>query len=151
VTRPARPEDLAGINDLHDRCSLESRFARYQCARRSLKEAEYRYLLCAGPAWVTVLTSEEQTVIAVTHLVQTGTPEVRELAVLIDDAWQSQGLGGRLVDTALDAARADPSCRAVSALTSSTNQRMLRILCSRGAACPPVNGPTLDITLNVER
>ncbi|MDX3694847.1 GNAT family N-acetyltransferase [Streptomyces europaeiscabiei] len=151
ATRPAVPEDLPAINALHGRCSLATRFARYQCARSSLKESEYQHLLDAGSTWVTTPADSDEVVIAVTHLLHTSTPAVRELALLIDEAWQGQRLGGRLADLALDAARADPSCRAVSVLTGATNRRMLRILRRRGAVIPPAHGPTLDITLTVER
>lgn len=152
MTRPAELEDLAAVNDLHARCSLTSRFARYQSARSRIKESEFSRLLhpTAGLTWITTLMPPSPTVIAVTHLLHTSTPQVRELAVLIDDAWQGQGLGTRLVGSALNTARTDTSCRAVSVLTGADNERLLRILRRHGAVIPPAHGPTLDIMLTVE-
>ncbi|MFD7954394.1 hypothetical protein ACFV4X_12955 [Streptomyces ardesiacus] len=44
ITRPATLDDFNAVNALHDRCSLATRFARYQAARRSLRLAEFHHL-----------------------------------------------------------------------------------------------------------
>lgn len=36
VTRSATLDDFDAVNELHERCSLQTRFARYLAARRSL-------------------------------------------------------------------------------------------------------------------
>ncbi|MFF4205573.1 GNAT family N-acetyltransferase [Streptomyces sp. NPDC001668] len=130
VTRAAHYTDLPAVNALHARCSLASTYARYRCARRSLTRREWTRLVhpAAGRTWVTSPTGQPETVIAVTHLLRTSMPGVCELALLVEDAWQGQGLGTRLAAEALAAAEADASCRRVELLAGAGCDQLLRQL-----------------------
>ncbi|MGW1362940.1 N-acetyltransferase family protein [Streptomyces chartreusis] len=150
VTRPATEGDLDAVNDLHRRCTLDSRFSRYQAARRSLSASEWSSLVRPdrGRSWVTHPGDAPHLVIAATHLLHTGHDHVGELGLLIEDAWQSRGLGTQLTRYAIAQAPA-LGVRAITVMTGRDNARMLRICRSFGAHTPRHDGSTVSLTLPV--
>ncbi|MER0477316.1 GNAT family N-acetyltransferase [Streptomyces sp. Edi2] len=152
TTRRAHLGDLDLVNALHHACSLDSRFARYATPRRELKASEFARLVhpAAGDSWLTTLHESPEapeTAAAVTHLLRTRTAGVYELAVLVGDPWQGQGLGTWLTDQALAAAAANPDCRTVTAMFGASNRRALRILHRRNVTIPTASAGVIDITL----
>ncbi|MFE0369461.1 GNAT family N-acetyltransferase [Streptomyces tendae] len=149
TTRRADLGDLARVNALHHRCSLDTRYARYASGRRELKMSEFARLVhpAAGTSWITTLRDDRETAVAVTHLLKTRTPGVFELAVLVGDPWQGRGLGSWLTDYALHSAMADPRCDAVVATFGATNRRALRILRRRDVTVPTASAGVIDVTL----
>lgn len=152
LTSPATPDDLQDANALHARCSLETRFARYGSARRTLSRTEWAHLINPdrGITWVTRQDGDpaEADVVALTHLMRTECEGVHELALLVEDLWQSEGLGTALARHALAVARAE-SVRELTLLVGSGNRRMQSILRRFGAAVPPARGATVNITVPV--
>lgn len=152
LTSPATTTDLQDANALHARCSLETRFARYGCARRTLSRIEWAHLINPGRGitWVTRQKGDpaEVDVVALTHLMHTADEGVHELALLVEDSWQSDGLGTALARHAFAVARAQ-SVRELTLLVSSDNRRMQSILRRLGAALPQVHGTTVNITVPV--
>ncbi|MBT2413293.1 GNAT family N-acetyltransferase [Streptomyces sp. ISL-12] len=117
-TRLAANGDLPYVNALHARCSRQSLMLRYLSGRQRLTAAEWRALAApsAGLTWVTHPAGAPGHVVAVTHVLYTDrTPGSSaageagrgpaELALLIDDTWQSRGLGTALVTRAVAVAR----------------------------------------------
>ncbi|MEU4077634.1 GNAT family N-acetyltransferase [Streptomyces venezuelae] len=152
TTRRAHLEDLGLVNALHHACSLDSRYARYATPRRELKPSEFARLVhpAAGDIWITTLTDgpeSTETAVALTHLLKTRTVGVYELAVLVGDPWQGQGLGARLTDQALAWAAENPNCRTVTAMFGASNRRALRILSRRNVTIPAANAGVIDVTL----
>ncbi|MFG2211032.1 GNAT family N-acetyltransferase [Streptomyces sp. NPDC048638] len=152
TTRRAHLGDLDLVNALHHACSLDTRYARYATPRRELKPSEFARLVhpAAGDAWITTLHDHAEgteTAVALTHLLKTSTDGLYELAVLVGDPWQGQGLGAHLTDQALAAAAADPNCRTVTAMFGASNRRALRILRRRNITIPPASGGVIDVTL----
>lgn len=153
LTRPALLDDLDQANAMHARCSLESRFARYHATRQSLTAREWSRLCdpANGTTLITVPLYEPSRVIAITHLLRTPAPHVRELGLLIEDAWQGQGLGTVLAQYAVELARTHTlDCREITAMTGTGNQRMLAILRGLRARVTGRDGPTLDTVIQVE-
>nr|AHE39152.1 GCN5-related N-acetyltransferase [Streptomyces sp. FR1] len=152
LTSPATANDLQDANALHARCSLETRFARYGSARRTLARTEWAHLINPerGITWITRQDRDpaEADVVALTHLMHTDDEGVRELALLVEDSWQSEGLGTALAQHALAVARAE-SVRKLTLLVGSDNRRMQSILRRLGATLPAARGTTVNITVPV--
>ncbi|MFD0440627.1 GNAT family N-acetyltransferase [Streptomyces chartreusis] len=153
LTRIAHLDDFDEVNAMHARCSLESRFARYHAARQAVTAREWGHLCdrSNGTTLVTVPFHESTRIIAVTHLLRTSEPHVRELGILVEDSWQGQGLGTTLAHYVVDLARTHTlDCREITAMPGSRNQRMLSILRGLHAHVTSRNGPTLDTVIRVE-
>ncbi|MFG2785712.1 GNAT family N-acetyltransferase [Streptomyces prunicolor] len=153
LTRTAVAGDLDAVNAMHSRCSSASRFARYHAARQTVAVREWGYLCdpANGTTLITVPVQESSRIVAVTHLLRTSVPHVRELGILIEDSWQEQGLGTTLTRYTVDLARTHTlDCHEITAMTGSGNQRMLSILRGLNARVTGRNGPTLDTVIHVE-
>ncbi|MFJ3825040.1 GNAT family N-acetyltransferase [Streptomyces nodosus] len=153
LTRTAHLHDFDEVNAMHARCSLESRFARYHAARQAVTAREWGHLCdrSKGTTLVTVPLHESTRMIAVTHLLRTSKPHVRELGILVEDSWQGQGLGTTLAHYTVDLARTHTlDCYEIAAMTGSGNQRMLSILRGLHARVTGRDGPTLDTVIPVE-
>ncbi|KOV73401.1 hypothetical protein ADL02_40235 [Streptomyces sp. NRRL WC-3723] len=151
ITRPATLDDFDAVNALHDRCSLATRFARYQAARRSLRLSEFEHLTRSERSltWVTYPMDDPHQLVATTNLVRTTEASTAELGIMIEDPWQSRGLGTALVQYARTQARAF-RCSSMVVMTGSDNVRMLKIMRTLGAPRPDVHSSTVDLTIPVE-
>ncbi|NBM14522.1 GNAT family N-acetyltransferase [Streptomyces sp. GC420] len=149
LTRLATVGDHDAVNDLHARCSTASRCTRYQSPRQCLSPAEWRYLthIPNGLSWVTHAQDNPHTVIAVANLMLTGNHRTAELGLLVEDRWQSRGLGTALARHAVEAVPL-LGCRAVTVTTGADNIRMLRILTRLGTTPPSPTGPVVDVTIS---
>ncbi|MEU1371963.1 N-acetyltransferase [Streptomyces sp. NPDC005803] len=134
VTRPASEDSYEAVNRMHGRSSLESRFSRYQAARRRLRPSEWAALVGPeqGRSWVTHPVGSPHLVIATTHLLHTGSSHTGELALLVEDAWQNSGLGRGLTRYALAQASV-LGMQTVRVRTQLSNDRMLAICRALGA------------------
>ena len=150
TTRPATLDDFDGVNALHERCSLQTRFARYQAARRSLRLAEFQHLTRPDRSltWVTHPMDDPQQLVATTNLVRTTEPGAAELGIMIEDSWQSRGLGTSLVRYARAQARAF-GCSSLVVMTGADNVRILKIMSALGVTLPAVHSSTVDLTVPV--
>lgn len=98
------PHDVAALLALHDRCTPETRFARWHGHTNAFPR---RYLAA--------ITAGEDDHVAVGawdggRLVGFGSaallrPGTRELGLLVEDAWQHRGLGRKMLAALLDEAR----------------------------------------------
>src|SRR3954449_1797800 len=105
LVRPIRPDDAAALVALHGRLSADTIYRRYFGVRPHLLPAEVdRFTRVDGRARFALVGTRGTDLIAVARY--EGRPGVRsaELAVVVDDALQHQGVGrlmlGRLVDVA---------------------------------------------------
>ncbi|MFE0775603.1 GNAT family N-acetyltransferase [Streptomyces sp. NPDC058861] len=149
-TRPATLADYDAVNQLHDRSSLASRFARYQSARRNLRLVEWRHLTNPDRAtsWVSHPRHSPQDIVATMNLVRTTDPNTAELGLLIEDDWQGRGLGTALAAQARAAAR-NLGCSSLIVMTGADNVRMLKIMRGLGVIPARTCGTTLDFSLPV--
>lgn len=95
VIRLARPEDMSGVEALHDRSSEESRFQRYFAPMTEWREDNLRRISGGHRGTTLVATDESGDVIALGNVFPLGPDEVEsaEIAVIVDDAWHRCGLG----------------------------------------------------------
>jgi acyl-CoA synthetase (NDP forming)/RimJ/RimL family protein N-acetyltransferase len=105
--RPVTPDDLAGLRDLHDHASDRSMYLRYFALNREASEQHLRTLVeptnrpgralvaCIGDTIVGVAAYERM------HR------ESAEVALLVADAQQHEGIGTLLLEHLADAARVE--------------------------------------------
>ncbi|MFD5079560.1 GNAT family N-acetyltransferase [Streptomyces sp. NPDC058371] len=150
VTRSATLDDFDAVNGLHERCSLQTRFARYQAARRSLRLSEFDHLTRPDRSltWVTHPEEDPHKIIATMNLVRTTETGAVELGIMIEDPWQSRGLGTSLVQYARAQARGF-DCSSIVVMTGSDNVRMLKILRTLGSSRQATHSSTVDLTISV--
>ncbi|MGW6145689.1 GNAT family N-acetyltransferase [Streptomyces sp. NPDC055140] len=150
VTRAATLDDFDAVNALHERCSLATRFSRYQAARRSLRLAEFHHLTHPDRSltWITYPENDPHRIVATTNLVRTTEADEAELGIMIEDPWQSRGLGTSLVQYARTQARAF-GCSSIVVMTGSDNVRILKIMRALGVAPSARHSSTVDLTVPV--
>jgi RimJ/RimL family protein N-acetyltransferase len=109
--RPIRPADkpllAAGMAALSD----ESAYRRFLAPKKALTAAELEYLTEVDfrdhVALVAVSAADPDTLVGVARWVRTaGEPQTAEIAFLVSDRLQRQGLGAALAEALADAARA---------------------------------------------
>jgi GNAT superfamily N-acetyltransferase len=138
TVRPADVQDTEAVRQLHERCSMRSRYRRYLAGSGIPSDAALRRLLTpvngyalvaevsrrADPAHVPAHEPGDE-VVALVNLLWDG-PEA-ELGILVADGWQRRGLGTALCRRALTlAARAGRE--AVHVHTHADNSPMIRTL-----------------------
>jgi GNAT superfamily N-acetyltransferase len=95
LVRSALPADGDALVAMHDRCSLETRIARWHAPIRGIP-ASYLTEVTAGAATHAAVVAARTTVpgelmgLASACMVS---PDVWELGMLVEDAWQRQGVG----------------------------------------------------------
>ncbi|GGT02779.1 GNAT family N-acetyltransferase [Streptomyces chromofuscus] len=145
-TREAAPDDLAPVQELHRRCSLRSRTLRYHAGKSGISPAEWRQLSNPerGTTLVTTPAERADHIIAMTNVMRTDQKGVGELAILVEDAWQSRGLGTALAEHAATVARREGHHTLTAAVTAS-NKPMLHVLERLDATPTNTTGPVLDL------
>lgn len=119
--RRADTGDLAAARAMHERCSTETLRLRYH---GPVGDAD-RYLNhLMSPRFGRTLLAQTGTgrVVALGHLLWDG--DETEVALLVEDAWQRRGIGGRLL-TRLVAMAAEAGCSQVYAVTQASNTGMV--------------------------
>ena len=113
LIRPIRADDHDRLRDSHERLSPESRYRRFFAAKPQLTSADVRYLVevdgCDHHALVATLGSEQdpdgERIVGVARYIRLpDNREVAEVAVVINDSFQRQGLGAELVSRLAEAA-----------------------------------------------
>jgi len=110
VLRKIRPSDKALLVEALGRLSLESNRARFLSPKRSFSRAELRYLTevddVSHIAYVAVLADDPTHLVGVGRAVRLAAdPRAAEIAIVVGDAYQGQGLGRRLGLLLADRAR----------------------------------------------
>jgi RimJ/RimL family protein N-acetyltransferase len=109
--RPIAPGDKDKLVTGLRRLSDESIRKRFLAAKPRFSSAELRYLTEVDGfkhiALVAVLEDDPNTLVAVARCVRLpDRPDTAEMAIVVGDPWQNQGLGRALANTLADAARA---------------------------------------------
>ncbi len=105
VLRPGRPADTDAVAAMHDRCSRASLFARYHTGTRSVPRRLLHRLL-APPRGQTIVGVQGHQVVALGQLINTSSPAVGEISLLVEDDWHGQGIGTALLGYLVRMARA---------------------------------------------
>ncbi|WP_350274920.1 GNAT family N-acetyltransferase [Kribbella sp. HUAS MG21] len=126
--RIATVEDADAVVAMHERCSYESRTRRYHVPMPKLTARTARHL-SAPAGGVSVVASVGDAVVGMATAApweELGSTTM-EVAVLVEDGWQGQGLGLRLLRQVVGEARALGADRVVC-MVQPENHAMLRTL-----------------------
>src|SRR5215218_3506821 len=94
--RPIAPEDKPLLAEGLRRLSPEASFRRFLSPKVSFSAAELRYLTeVDGHDHIAYVVLQGDTLVAVARIVRTDA-ETAEMAIVVGDPWQGQGLGRRL-------------------------------------------------------
>lgn len=110
--RSIRADDSDRLRESHVRLSDRSRYRRFMSAKPQLSRSDARYLAeVDGRDHValvaTVVAPGGDAIVAVARLIRLpDSPAVAEFAIVVNDAWQGQGLGGELLARLGEEARA---------------------------------------------
>src|SRR5437016_8884139 len=130
--RPIRPDDEAGLRAFFTRLSTRTVFQRFFRAWRQLPDEWYPRFVQVDYAQRLALIAEVDgadgaRLLGVARYEPTDTDGVAEVALVVEDSWQGQGLGRRLLEAILDAA-ATRGIHRFRADALSDNRRILRLL-----------------------
>lgn len=111
LVRPIRPEDKVLLADGLCRLSEETRRRRFLTAKPRFSAGELRYLTEVDGvnhiALVAVLEDDPEQLVAVARCVRLPDRHATaEMAIVVGDPWQNQGLGRALATALADAAKA---------------------------------------------
>ena len=149
LVRRARVNDAGAVRDMHARCSPSTRQRRYFSGLLCPPDAKLRRLL-EPPGGITALAvhfdprSGAERVVAMANLRAEGA--LGEVAVLVEDDWQRQGIGTDLL-RGLSAYAERTGFAALIAYTSADNVPMLRTLRRLGYGSPDRDGTVISLTL----
>ena len=153
--RPIRAEDLALEQEFVNRLSAPTGYQRLMSTRRpSLDELKRLTDIdhereCALIA-TTVVDGTERQIAVARYVKDDSAPGVAEFAIVLSDDWQGRGLGTRLLQSLVDAARSDGVQRLVGT-TLSVNSGMLKLAHKVGfkSAADPGSATVTNLTLDL--
>jgi len=130
--RPIRPDDEAGLRELFARLSTRTVFQRFFRAWRQLPDEWYPRFVQVDYEQRLALVAEVDgaegaRLLGVARYEPTDTDGVAEVALVVEDSWQGQGLGRRLLEAIVDAADKRGIHR-FRADALSDNRRILKLL-----------------------
>lgn len=131
--RLARPWDTDNVAAMHDRCSEESRYERYFAPVSQWREDQLRRLSGGhrGATLVAIIDSGDIVGLGNVFPEQPEGQRTAEIAVIVEDTWQGQGLGTSLIRHLVALARR-MEFDEIAALVLATNTRMIRMLENTG-------------------
>jgi RimJ/RimL family protein N-acetyltransferase len=138
--RLSRPEDMTGVEEMHDRCSPESRYQRYFTPMNEWREDNLRRISGGHRGATLVVTDVHDRIIALGNVFPVGPQETdtAEFAVIVDDAWHGAGVGMRLTHHLIGVARRMGFTRLV-AYVLADNTGMLALLDRTDLAWEPTD------------
>lgn len=127
--RLARPEDAEAVAEMHSRCSVETRYQRYFAPVSEWREDQLRRIAGGHRGATLVAQDDAGHIVGLGNVFpdRPGDTETAEIAVIVEDAWQGRGLGGRLLTKLVDLARRQ-GFHDVVALVLAGNSGMIRLL-----------------------
>lgn len=129
--RIARPDDARRLEEMHSRCSPESRYLRYFGSASRIPATLLPVLLGLPPDTVALVAETcERRVVGLANLI-TNDDGTGEVALLVEDSWQRRGLGTALLRRIAALAR-ERHLQALTAVTLPSNGRPARVLARAG-------------------
>ena len=137
LVRPIRPGDAGALVAMHARLSKDTIYRRYFGARPRLSPAEVDRFTRLPEPWrfALVAVREPDELVAVARYEGTERGHTAEIAIVVDDAVQRQGVGRALFSRLAEVARAN-GLTALVADVLDDNRSMLASCCAR-PGCPP--------------
>lgn len=132
--RAIEPDDVEMIVELHRRSSAKTIFSRYHSPRLPTRQeiAQICHLADEGNGRAIVVTtgSTRAEVVALAYYIASGA-NAAEVALLVEDRYQGQGIGGRLLEQLTELAIRQGICF-FEAYVLPTNKPMLHLLHKTG-------------------
>jgi acetyltransferase len=157
--RPIRPEDEPLLIEFHRTLSERTVYARYSqylsLDQRSAHERLARVCFVDYDREIALVAERDDAagrarrIIAVARLVRLTNPDDAELALVVSDAWQRQGIGARLMEQLIQVARQEHIARLI-AYVRVDNRGMTR-LCEQFGFSVAEDEDMLVATLSVPR
>jgi acetyltransferase len=154
--RPIRPEDEPLLVQFHQTLSEQTVYARYSqqlsIDRRTAHERLSRVCFVDYDREIALVAERNDAdsmrqIIAVARLVRLTDPRRAEMALVVSDAFQRQGIGGRLLQRLIDVARTERIGRMVAYLHA--DNRGMKRLCERFGFSLSEDQGTLVATLQI--
>jgi L-amino acid N-acyltransferase YncA/AcrR family transcriptional regulator/acetolactate synthase regulatory subunit len=129
VIRLARPEDAEGVAHMHERSSETTRYQRYFTPLTDWREDQLRRVAGGHRGATLVAVNWRGDIVGLGNVFpdRPGDTATAEIAVIVEDAWQGRGLGGRLLEHLVELARRQ-GFDEVLALVLASNAGMIRLL-----------------------
>jgi AcrR family transcriptional regulator/L-amino acid N-acyltransferase YncA len=127
--RLARPEDAEAVAAMHERCSEQTRYQRYLTGVGQWREISLRHLTGGHRGTTLVVMNEEGAIVGLGNVFPEAPDDshAAELAVIVEDGYQSRGIGTRLLRHMLELAERIGFLEVV-AIVLAQNTEMLRLL-----------------------
>jgi GNAT superfamily N-acetyltransferase len=129
IVRQATPADLDAVAALHERCSADTLYQRYQVPLRLPMATRMVRRLVAPEAGVGLVVQVGMDVVA--HGVLERVDTTWTFQLLVEDAWQGRGLGTMLVKHAAGRAKGSGAER-LTFVTAGSNDTLLRTVGNAG-------------------
>jgi N-acetylglutamate synthase-like GNAT family acetyltransferase len=148
LLRPVRAEDRGAIADMAARCSDDTLRRRFHAPVAHLTLERVAQLLTGAEAVGVVVAELDGSVVAVGTLHRDGRGD-GEMAVIVEDAWQSTGLGSRMTAALFDTARTAGVPVIVADVLREPRFLMDRLQRHNPTATVTVDGPVATIRMPV--
>jgi len=129
VVRQAALTDIEAVSALHERCSVETLYNRYQVPLKMPMTTRMARRLVVPLSGVALLVQVGNDVVG--HGVLELIDEAWTFQLIVEDAWQSQGLGTRLMKFAAGRAKQEGAAR-LTFVTAGSNDKLLRAVGNAG-------------------
>ncbi|WP_020657755.1 GNAT family N-acetyltransferase [Amycolatopsis benzoatilytica] len=134
VLRLGTPRDVDAIGALHSRCSAKTLFSRYHTGLRTVPR-RWLHRLLLPPRGSSLLAVCGRDVVGFGQLIFLG-DRTAEVSLLVEDAWQRQGIGTALLARLADLAAAS-GITELSAVRLPSNDAMIRTARCAGLRAEP--------------
>lgn len=129
--RPIRPDDAPRLQRFHEHLSRQTIYYRFFGAKPHLGDAlSHRFAEVDGVdryAIIALDPDDQDEIVGMAHFDRGPGADEAELAIVVADRFHGSGLGRKLLDLVIDAARAR-GVRRICALVLAENARMIRLL-----------------------
>lgn len=129
MVREATLADIEAVAALHGRCSAETLYSRYQVPLRMPMTTRMARRLVAPESGVALVVQVGLDIVG--HGVLESVDTVWTFQLLVEDAWQGQGLGTMLVKQAAGRAKSHGAAR-LTFITEGSNDKLLRTVGNSG-------------------
>jgi N-acetylglutamate synthase-like GNAT family acetyltransferase len=129
--RTVRPDDAPALQRLHSRLSEQSIRSRFFSSMKKLSDQQAKHFAHVDGinryALIALDPEKQEEIIAVVRFSREGSTAKAEYAALVEDHWQSRGVGLSMTRRLIDEAR-DRGIRYLYGLIMPENQGMLKLL-----------------------
>jgi GNAT superfamily N-acetyltransferase len=129
LVREATLADIEAVSALHERCSIETLYDRYQVPLKMPMTTRMARRLVVPDRGVALLVQAGSDVVG--HGVLELVGDVWTFQLIIEDGWQGQGLGTRLMTHAAGRAKHEGAAR-LTFVTAGSNDKLLRAVGNAG-------------------